>query len=97
MNKLDRLKKKTVNGTKAALRAAKHAALTGEFSVSQKEYNDRVAICESCPLYEEHKEDECGECLCYIKILKAKMVSEYCPLLKWPGDEFKIEYPTEEE
>jgi hypothetical protein len=86
----ERLQKKAINFTKAMVEAEKHFRDTGEVQVSREEYQDRVKICQSCDLYEKFAKDECGECLCYVKTLKAWGAAWHCPLYKWPGDELKI-------
>ena len=102
MNKLERIKKKAINGTKAAVEVAIHLNETGELQVSKEERADRILICEGdedherCPEYELYAKDECGNCLCYIKALKAGLAAMYCPLFKWPGDELKAPDPYEE-
>lgn len=95
MNRFERLKKKTVNAVKAAVRAAKHKFDTGEFSVGEEEYEDRLNTCSTCDEYEKYAKDECGSCLCIMKY-KAGMASEFCPLFKWTGDEFKAPNPYED-
>ena len=102
VNKLERIKKKAVNGTKAAVEVVKHYGETGEMQVSSEERADRIRICEGdadherCPEYEKYVPDECGNCLCYIKALKAGLAAMYCPLYKWPGDELKAPDPYED-
>ena len=97
VNPIKRMAKKAFNATKACLETAKHLAETGELIVSQEEYQDRVNICEACPLFEKFAKNECGDCLCYIKSGKAWLSAMYCPQFMWPGDDLKIIEEPEDE
>ena len=56
----------------------KHVA-DGMKRVSDKEFEDRLSVCNECPL---HQAGRCLECGCFISI-KAKWNSEDCPKGKW--------------
>ncbi len=56
-----------------------------ELVVSEKVYNQRLEICESCS-YFDTKQHSCMECGCFIPS-KAKSILESCPLNKWTADE----------
>ena len=49
--------------------------------VTQETYDERMAICETCPLF--RKEDKrCTECGCYMEA-KARLKKAKCPIDKW--------------
>ena len=63
---------------KSMVKEASHKAKGGK-SVSEEEYNRRLSICHSCPLYDNGR---CRKCGCFMK-LKAKLATASCPKKKW--------------
>jgi len=56
--------------------------------VSDKVYNERMAICQECPEYFKPTR-QCKECLCIMPI-KNKLPDSFCPLHKFDAVTFEI-------
>ncbi len=58
-------------------------ALAGLPQVADATYQERLAVCQACPLLSAGK---CIRCGCEIA-LKARWSEQKCPEMKWPGDQ----------
>lgn len=71
----------TVQMAKNVLTAGKQAIQTRLKTVSTKEYDRRIAICQRCDYYINEK-DRCAECGCWVKV-KATLEGWNCRVGKW--------------
>lgn len=74
------------------VKAVGRHASNGFQSVSKEEYENRLRICDVCPLRNASK---CMKCNCHLPT-KAKWKSEHCPMHKW-NTPIEITLPKEEE
>lgn len=53
-----------------------------DLTVPEEVYAQRLRICRACPYYAPETE-QCTHCTCFVP-LKARLVTEQCPLAIWP-------------